>query len=63
MPNSPMTGVVWGEARKCLATECSSGEVNPLKKRKRKVTDADMKLGFVPYANSTYEEVLGGKPE
>ena len=62
MPNNRMTGVVWGEARTGLATECSSAEVSPLKKRKKKATsDADRKLGFGPYAKSTYGEVLSRK--
>ena len=36
MPNSPMTGVVWGEARTGLATEGSSGEKRNLQRKGRK---------------------------
>ena len=36
MPNSPTTGLVWGEARTGLATACSSEEeANPLNQRKK----------------------------
>ena len=64
MPNSPMTGVVWGKARTGLATDWCSEEKEPSAKKKKKGRcEADRTLGFGPYADVTYEEVTYTKPE
>ena len=53
-----------GRRKTGLMTEGSSEEEEgPLKKRERHATsDADRELGFGPYAEFTYEEVLIRKP-
>ena len=59
-----MSAVTWEEAKTGLTTEWSSEEeMGHLEKRKRNATsDAGRKLGFGPYSEFTYEEVLRRKP-
>ena len=64
MQDTQMSGVTWEEAKTALTTEGSSGEErsSSQKKNENAISDVDRKLGFGPYAEFTYEEVLSSKP-
>ena len=59
MPNIPVTGRVWAEAR---SEGSSEGESKHLEKKKNVSGEANSKLGFGPYDYSTYAEVLTANP-
>ena len=64
MQDAQMSGVTWKEAEKGVTTEESSAEEGiPVKKKRRNaISDADRRLGFAPYSEFTYEEILRSKP-
>ena len=59
MKNSPVTGTVWADARSEGPIE---EERKHLKKKKNVSDEANRKLGFGPYGDSAYEEVLTKNP-
>ena len=67
MQDAQMSGVTWKAAETGLATEGSEGSseeewIRVKKKSRNGISDSDRRLGFVPYAEFTYKEVLRSKP-